>query len=218
MITNSHKTEYWFHVSNQEDIPIFGTVDKAIDIPYLLAIIQNLPTITADQSPYIFDLIKANSESIDILRTFVGVSDKRMYLELSYIFGKTKFNEADNENVLGYSVYDLEKHNVSFFKSLTKLKAETEVNKARNKKAKKAIEIIANYLISKGIISKAVRVVTGPFGMMERMPPWLSMHASTCIFSLEYSNLSAFSKVALASILPIVVFHLPLLLSNVSGE
>ncbi len=153
MITNSHKTEYWFHVSNQEDIPIFGTVDKAIDIPYLLAIIQNLPTITADQSPYIFDLIKANSESIDILRTFVGVSDKRMYLELSYIFGKTKFNEADNENVLGYSVYDLEKHNVSFFKSLTKLKAETEVNKARNKKAKKAIEIIANYLISKGIIS-----------------------------------------------------------------
>lgn len=153
MITASHKTEYWFHVSNQEDIPIFGTVDKAIDIPYLLTIIQDLPTIVADQAPYINDLIKENSESIDILRTFVGVSDKRMYLELSYIFGKTKFNATDNENVLGYSVYDLEKHNVSFFKTLTKLKADTEANKAKNKKAKKAIEIIANYLISKGIIS-----------------------------------------------------------------
>ncbi len=153
MITNSHKTEYWFHVSNQEDITIFGAVDKAIDIPFLLTIIQELPLVAEQQADYIADLIKRNSESIDILRTFVGVSDKRMYLELSYIFGKTKFIATDNENVLGYSVYDLEKHNVSFFKSLTKLKSETESNKVRNKKATKAIEIIANYLISKGIVS-----------------------------------------------------------------
>ena len=108
MLTTSHKTEYWFHVSNQEDIPIFGSVDKAIDIPFLLTIIQELPSEVELQADYIADLIKRNSESIDILRTFVGVSDKRMYLELSYIFGKTKFNATDNENVLGYSVYDLE--------------------------------------------------------------------------------------------------------------
>lgn len=153
MITTSHKTEYWFHVSNQDEIPIFGTVDKAIDIPFLLIIIEELPLVAEEQAPYISDLIKRNSESIDILRTFVGVSDKRMYLELSYIFGKTKFNAADNENVLGYSVYDLEKHNVNFFKSSTKLKAENPKNEERNNKAKKAIKIIANYLISKGIIS-----------------------------------------------------------------
>ncbi len=153
MITASHKTEYWFHVSNQEDIPIFGTVDKAIDIPFLLIIIQELPLVAIEQADYIANLIKRNAESIDILRTFVGVSDKRMYLELSYIFGKTKFNADDNENVLGYSVYGLEKHNVSFFKTLTKLKTDTEANKAKNKKANKAIEIIANYLILKGIVS-----------------------------------------------------------------
>lgn len=157
MITASHKTEYWFHVSNQEDIPIFGSVDRDIDIPYLLKIIEDLPLSVEHQAPYISDLIKSNSESIDILRAFVGVSDKRMYLELSYIFGKTKFNEHDNQNVLGYSVYDLEKHNVSFFKSLTKLKTDNGKNKAsineKNKIALKAIEIIANYLIAKGIIS-----------------------------------------------------------------
>ena len=153
MITSSHKTEYWFHVSNQDEIPIFGTVDKTIDIPFLLTIIEELPLALGQQAPYIADLIKGNSDSIDILRTFVGVSDKRMYLELSYIFGKTKFNEFDSENVLGYSVYDLEKHNVSFFKTLTKLKQDTEANKQKNKKAKKAIEIITNYLIAKGIIS-----------------------------------------------------------------
>lgn len=149
MITSSHKTEYWFHVSNQDEIPIFGTVDKAIDIPFLLIIIQELPLVAGQQADYIADLIKRNSESIDILRTFVGVSDKRMYLELSYIFGKTKFNIADNENVLGYSVYNLEKHNVSFFKSLTKLKADTEANKARNKKAKKQLRLSPTILFQK---------------------------------------------------------------------
>lgn len=116
MITATHKSEYWFHVSNQDEIPIFGTVDKTIDIPLLLTIIEELPLLQNQQADYISDLIKRNSDSIDILRTFVGVSDKRMYLELSYIFGKTKFEPSDIENVLGYSVYDLEKHNLNFSK------------------------------------------------------------------------------------------------------
>ncbi len=153
MITASLKTEYWFHVSNQDEIPIFGTVDKAIDVPFLLTIIKNLPIIAKQQNDYIAGLISQNPDSIDILRTFVGVSDKRMYLELSYIFGKTKFNSTDSENVLGYSIYDLEKHNINFFKTLTKKKTESEANKLKNKKSQKAIEIITKYLISKGIIS-----------------------------------------------------------------
>lgn len=153
MVTDTNKTEFWFHVSNQEEIPIFGTVDRDIDIPFLLEIIRELPTDVDAQTDYISSLIQRNSNSIDILRAFVGVSDKRMYLELSYIFGKEKFNTSDNTNVLGYSIYDLEKHNVSFFKSLTKLKPNNEINREKNKKARKAIEIISKYLISKGIIS-----------------------------------------------------------------
>lgn len=153
MITDTLRTEYWFHVSNQEEIPIFGTVEKDIDITLLLNIIQGLPAVTKQQVPYISELIKGNPDAIDILRAFVGVSDKRMYLELSYIFGKTKFELTGNQNVLGYSVYDLKKHNVRFFKTLTQLRASSEANKERNKLAKKAIEIISDYLVSKGVIS-----------------------------------------------------------------
>ncbi|NLD50751.1 MAG: hypothetical protein GX660_26725 [Clostridiaceae bacterium] len=153
MITETNKTEFWFHVSNQDEIPIFGTVDRNIDIPYLYTIIQGMPENVADQIIYISQLITNNADSIDILRAFVGVSDKRMYLELSYIFGKEKFGTHDNQNVLGYSLYDLQKHNVKFFKSLTKIRPETERNIEKNKIARKAIEIITNYLISKGVIS-----------------------------------------------------------------
>lgn len=157
MITTSHKTEFWFHVSNQEEIPIFGNVDKGIDIPLLLEIIQNTPLEVNDQTNYIKNVIRGNADSIDILRTFVGVSDKRMYLELSYIFGKAKFEQTDLNNVLGYSLYDLEKHNVSFFKSLTRIRSNNGPNRTliaiHNRKANKAIEIISEYLISKGIIT-----------------------------------------------------------------
>ena len=192
MITASVKTEYWFHVSNQEEIPIFGTVDKAIDVPFLLTIIKDLPIIVEQQTDYIAGLIKQNPDSIDILRTFVGVSDKRMYLELSYIFGKTKFNPNDSENVLGYSIYDLEKHNINFFKTLTKQKIESEANKLKNKKSQKAIEIITKYLISKGIIS-----ILGALKKMDQMEftkrnstsrnkkkrTWGRMAISDCIIS-----------------------------------
>ena len=157
MVTASNKTEFWFHVSNQDEIPIFGSVDKAIDIPYLLTMIQGLPEEEDQQNNYISNLIRNNPASIDILRTFVGVSDKRMYLELSYIFGKTKYDQADQLNVLNYSLYNLEKHNVSYFKSLTKTK-KTNGNKnpkieEHNNRANKAIEIITNYLATKGITS-----------------------------------------------------------------
>lgn len=58
MITATHKSEYWFHVSNQDEIPIFGTVDKTIDIPLLLTIIEELPLLQNQQADYISDLIK----------------------------------------------------------------------------------------------------------------------------------------------------------------
>ena len=87
-INSTVQNEFWFHVANQDEIPIFGTVDKSLDIPLLLKILNVLPP--QNQQVYISQIIKQNPDVIDLLRTFVGVSDKRMYLELSYIFAKTK--------------------------------------------------------------------------------------------------------------------------------
>ncbi len=106
-LTQSVQNEFWF---------LFGIVDKDLDIPLLMQILKNLPA--NKQEAYIATIIEQNAEVIDFLRTFVGISDKRMYLELSYLFAKTKYLPTDNTNILGKSMYELDKHPLSYFKNL----------------------------------------------------------------------------------------------------
>lgn len=145
-ITTTVQNEFWFHVSNQDEIPIFGEVDnKALDIDLLIEIVNNFPaSVSNTQIQFISSKIKENPETIDILRTFVAVSDKRMYLELSYIFAKTKYNPTDTVNVFGKTLYELDKHPLSYFKNL--------LNSRDTRLADKSAEIISKYLIDKQLI------------------------------------------------------------------
>lgn len=142
-IFNSAEKEFWFHVSNQNEIPIFGELDKSIDINQLYSIVSGLNSnATKEESrEYLYKLILHNSSCIDTLRTLVGVTDKRMYLELSYIFNKACVN-INRDNVLGESAYILKKHSVAFF--------ETLISK-RKRNYKEALNIIIRYLEGKGI-------------------------------------------------------------------
>jgi hypothetical protein len=172
-IISSVQNEFWFHVSNQSEIPIFGEIDKSPNLPLLVEIIQNLPQQEKQekvensddigelvvlkemsdnlakfsrikQTEYISQLIVTNPKTVDILRTLIGVSDKRMYLELSYIFAKTKFNNFDTLNILDKPLYELDKHDLKYFQNLLK---------STNKRlAEKSAEIISNYLIDKQLI------------------------------------------------------------------
>lgn len=74
--------------------------------------VSKLPEEEDKISVYLQQVILTDPDTIDFLRTFVGVSDKRMYLELSYIFGKTKKDDNQLENILSYSIYDLKKHDI----------------------------------------------------------------------------------------------------------
>ncbi len=141
-LTQSAQTEFWFHVANQDEIPIFGTVDKGLDIPLLMQILRDLPT--QNQNLYISKIILNNPDTIDFLRTFVGISDKRMYLELSYLFAKTKYFPADSTNILGKSMYELDKHPLSFFKN--------QITGKDPNLAEKSVEIIAKYLINRQLL------------------------------------------------------------------
>jgi hypothetical protein len=115
-LTQTPQTEFWFHVANQDEIPIFGTVDKTLDIALLIEILDQLPA--QNQANYVNQIIAKNPNAIDLLRTFIAVSDKRMYLELSYLFAKTKYNVTDATNILGKSLYELDRHPLDFFKKL----------------------------------------------------------------------------------------------------
>lgn len=152
-LTDSVQTEYWFHVADQVEIPIAGEVDKSIDLSLLEKIAHSTPSNHEDFSKYIKNLILNTPDTIDILRTLVGVSDKRMYLELSYAYSKAKFNVKDKNNILGYSVYDLNKKTLKFFKGT--------LSKKEPRLAAISSEIISDYLINQGLhkVLKAIKKV-----------------------------------------------------------
>ena len=102
-IFDDFRKEYWYHVSNQNEIPIFGHAEKSIDSELLYTIAQQMPG-NADDFETLKQIISLNVDAIDTLRTIVGVTDKRMYLELSYIFNKHRNNRNSELNLLGESV------------------------------------------------------------------------------------------------------------------
>lgn len=142
-IFDDFRKEYWFHVSNQNEIPIFGHAEKSIDANLLHTIAQQTPGAQNDIET-LKDIIRLNVDSIDTLRTIVGVTDKRMYLELSYIFNKYRLRQDSDINILGESVYNLKKHSVHFFKN--------KIAKG-GRNSQMILDIVAEYLEERGILS-----------------------------------------------------------------
>lgn len=142
-IFNDFRKEYWFHVSNQNEIPIFGHTEKSIDSKMLYTIAQRISGNTNDLDT-LKQIISLDPNAIDTLRTIVGVTDKRMYLELSYIFNKHRQCANSDINILGESVYSLKKHSVSYFKKIIG---------NQTFKSQEILDIVAKYLKDRGVLS-----------------------------------------------------------------
>lgn len=103
-IFKDFRKEYWFHVSNQNEIPIFGHAEKSINSKVIYNISRKIQG-NSDDFEALKQIITLDPNTIDTLRTIVGVTDKRMYLELSYIFNKHRQKVNSDTNILGESVY-----------------------------------------------------------------------------------------------------------------
>lgn len=142
-IFDDFRKEYWFHVSNQNEMMPFGQIKKSIDSDLLYETARKISQGGNDLET-LKQLISENPDVIDTLRTLVGVTDKRMYLELSYLFNKQLEDGSHDTNILGESVYDLKKHAVSYFKNRIK----------QNKSGKdEIIDGIAGFLVDRGVSS-----------------------------------------------------------------
>jgi hypothetical protein len=142
-IIESDQNEYWYNVSNQDEIPIAGETKKTIDVNLLNSFLHSFPEDKKDQSDYLKKGIRNNPELIDVLRTLVGISDKRMYLELSFVFSKRLMKGSD-VSLSGDTLYNLNKHPLKFFKSrISSGDRETSLNSA---------ELISNYLIDRDLL------------------------------------------------------------------
>ena len=142
-LTDSVQAEYWYHVADQREIPIAGKIDKSIDIDLLKTLVESIPFDKEHVHSFLAQEILSNTNLVDILRTLIGISDKRMYLELSYCFSKERYNRADKKNILNYSIYDLQKKPLNYFKNL--------IANDNKQLAQKSLKIIVDYFISRGI-------------------------------------------------------------------
>lgn len=141
-INDSFQNEFWYHVATQNEIPIsWDTENKKFDISNLIWFIRWFDFTQID---YLLNSIKSDWDLIDMLRTLVWVSDKRMYLELSYIGSKILKNNSTYENIYGWSIYSVDKHPISFYKQCIKSKDQI-ISNATTK-------IICDYLLEKWIV------------------------------------------------------------------
>lgn len=143
MIAETPQNEFWFHVADQSEIPIAWEIDKSLDLWKIAEFFINFSKVS-NKEDFLFSAIKSDTDLIDILRTLVGVSDKRMYLEMSYLFAKTKSKTNPDKNILGGTFFELNKHPLSYFKNLIKTSG--------NSLSEDSANLITNYLINKGLV------------------------------------------------------------------
>lgn len=141
--------EFWYCVSNQEELPIYKA-EEVIDDQSSDGLIEFLEQYKSkinkdiniqenDNQNIISKIILESPNLISEIRKLIGVSDKRLYLELSFIFNRSLSNGT---NIFGEKKTELKKHSTSFF-----------INALRNNTRKNEIaDIISKYFIEKKLV------------------------------------------------------------------
>lgn len=112
---NSREQEYWFHVSPQETLPIAGSVDIDIDLQVISSFFQSIVDVeSALLRARVAELLLENVELFSSVRQFLGISDKRAYLDLSYISSRTP-HPTTGTALCGCYSWNLARHPLSFF-------------------------------------------------------------------------------------------------------
>jgi hypothetical protein len=141
--------EYWYNVSPQEGLPLAGQVDFDIDLESVSKFfleLSNTPDALSARN-YVLERLIGNPVIFGYIRQFLGLSDKRAYLDLSYIASRTPHPTRDT-TLSGCQPWTLTRHPMTFFLRLLGGSKGKQVQVA-------AAEMIATYLIDQGLLEAA---------------------------------------------------------------
>lgn len=143
MSSAEDQKEYWQHVSPQEEIPVWGEI-KLPNFKEFNDIINKLNNnIVKNHKNIIEDALLKNPKIFNILRLFVGIANKRAYLDLSYIFRNTS-SPNGKTSLCGCNKTEMSAHQMSFFLN--------SVKNGNNKMKKIASKKISEYLFERGLL------------------------------------------------------------------
>lgn len=153
------------HVSSQDELPIADASlsetqektdtnsedEEELEEDSIIAALNSLadrfdPHDPSKLQAYIVAQILENPELINQLRLLISVSDKRLYLDLSYIFSRTLHPTDATKTLCGCAPHELTRHSTSFF---VKIISKAKTDSAR---ATSSAVLIAGYLLNKGLI------------------------------------------------------------------
>jgi hypothetical protein len=135
--------EYWTHVSAQEELPLAGDI-APVQPPRLLdRLLTNLSTDASehDTEVAVASELLRDPELLDELRLLVSVSDKRCYLDLSYIFSRTYAPGGEDRTLCGCRPGGLTRHSLTFFRNILRRTGD------QTDRAATASRVIASYLV-----------------------------------------------------------------------
>jgi hypothetical protein len=138
--------EYWSHVADQHELPIAPGRTLPTQLDHLDALLR-LGELddSGDMEHQLSVSLQQDPNLLDEARLFAGISDKRLYLALSYEFSRV-LDEADitrTRTLCRCQPASMTRHQTSFFKNI--LGERTGVRKIQ------AAQQIASFLIRNGI-------------------------------------------------------------------
>ena len=145
----SPEDEFWYNVAQQDELPLAGEIDLKLEVTRIFEIFKNLANAKTDSEAQktISDYLIADATLFHDMRQFLGISDKRAYLELSYIASRTK-HPTNDHGLCGCHPWTLARHPMNFFLRLLSGSKGQEVQHA-------AAVMLSEYLIRQGLYDAA---------------------------------------------------------------
>jgi hypothetical protein len=135
--------EFWYCVAPQEDLPLYkGQEISSESCTSLIKLIDlyKAKIGTAEPTAIIKSIIIAEPQIISDIRVLVGVSDKRLYLDLTYL--ANVYTDDKGRRLVAESREHLLKHDTNFF-----------IRQLTNSPMKENLaEQITQYFVSRGLI------------------------------------------------------------------
>lgn len=135
--------EFWYCVASQDDLPLYrGHTINAEVCDNLVAFISYYKaesTKGKSANTIITEALVSNPEMINDIRLLLGISDKRLYLDLTYLVNITILENG--RRLVSEARENLIKHNTAFF-----------INQLRNPSHRNQYsKLISSYFIDRGI-------------------------------------------------------------------
>lgn len=144
--------EYWAHVSAQDELPIAASeaIPGKTESPTIVVALESLangydPTNPDKTEAYLAPKILENPDLINQLRLLISVSDKRLYLDLSYIFSRSVHPANPERTLCGCLPHNLVRHATPYFINLVSRKKQDPEG------AMAAATLISEYLLKRGL-------------------------------------------------------------------